>query len=529
MGQFQDSHSTAADTEAVEGGSVSGSRERSLSSHSSQTLPQSRPSSPPSTSWQPLDHHFSVESQQFSGAALKKLATPDLDSVIIPLGVGRPSSDLFPWKHGPSSSSATSEDLLLRTSHAYSLSSVLDYGHATGSPQLLAFVQEHVEAVHRPPYAGWATCISSGSTSALEIALRIFCNRGDSILAERYTFPGFLEMASLLGLDVVDVDMDAQGLHPDSLRQLLHGWGDDADDGQTLLKKKKKNKRPLVLYTIPSGQNPTGVTQTPQRKRDIYDIAEHFDLVIIEDDPYYFLQLEDNPPMAAAQSAQPPHSNAYNAASLTTNPSYLSLDRHARTIRLDSTSKILAPGLRIGWVTAHQTIIDKFAAYHEISTAFPSGPAQLMLFGLLCEDWGHAGFAGWLTGLSRRYRERREVMMGACARYLPREFCSWDAPSCGMFVWVRVDLAAIRQQRRQQAAAATAAVDVECAILQRALENGVQVTGGSLFASRPSPCSGSPGDDTALFFRLTFATASGITLSKGVELFADAVWAELSV
>lgn len=412
---------------------------------------------------------------------------------------------------------------VLKDAAEYDLPSVLDYGYAEGSPQLLRFVREHVNTIHCPPYADWATCLSSGSTSALEISLRIFCNRGDAVLVEQHTYPGFIEVAGLLGLGMHSVAMDSEGVRPDSLRKMLHNWDE----------KLQGAKRPSVLYTIPSGQNPTGSTQTCKRKREIYEIAEQFDLVIVEDDPYYFLQLESHSSMDVPQlqgnvtngKMYPERHSGDVAASFVENliPSYVSLDKSGRVIRLDSASKILAPGLRIGWVTANESIIDKFMSYHEVCTAFPSGPSQLMLFNLLREDWGHQGFINWLARLSLRYRERRDIILQACQDHLPSHVCTWDTPTRGMFVWIRVDLSSHPSVISGKELTSLECSAIDSRIMASALENGVQVTNGSLFEPFSSSSLSSKRPRRAVFFRLTFAAAADAALITGVQLFAKAV------
>ncbi|KAH8423083.1 aminotransferase-like domain-containing protein [Aspergillus melleus] len=377
----------------------------------------------------------------------------------------------------------------------YNLSLGLNYGHAAGSPHLVRFVTEHVELVHNPPYADWGTVLTAGSTSALEIALRVFCNRGDTVLMERYTYPGAVEVAGLVGARVQGVDMDAEALSPDHLREVLRTWDEEA-----------RGPRPTVLYTVPSGQNPTGVTQSVERRRAIYQIAEEYDLVLIEDDPYYFLSLGDCPGRLQ---------NDIGADGI---PSYLSLDRAGRVVRLDSASKILAPGLRAGWVTASSLVIDKFLAYHEVSTVAVSGPTQLMLGKLLDETWGHQGFFSWLDRLSLSYRSRRDSLLEACGRYSPKEICDWVPPEYGMFLWIKLDWKEHPQFQGQ-----TEFQDVEPKlggiedrILSSALKNGAQVTKGSLFQ-----CSKILADE--LHFRLTFAAALEDDLAEGVRIFANAL------
>ncbi|KAB8075192.1 pyridoxal phosphate-dependent transferase [Aspergillus leporis] len=310
-----------------------------------------------------MGHHFSIESRGFTGSSLKKLAGQLRGRKVISLGTGRPTADFYPWESMTFGArtldvrpdkgldyTGAAKHTITKEGGSYNLSTALNYGHSAGSPPLLQFVSKHVENVHRPPYVDWSTSLTSGSTAALEVAYRIFCNRGDTVLTEKYTYPGAIEGAGLVGLRFEGVDMDAEGLRADSLQQALSEW--DLSRGP----------KPRVLYTVPTGQNPTGATQSAERRNAIYDIAEEHDLVIIEDDPYYFLRMG---------VYQPDHETLAQAA--TELPSYLSLDRSGRVIRLDSTAKILAPGLRAGWVTANAQIIEKFIAYQELTTVAVSG------------------------------------------------------------------------------------------------------------------------------------------------------------
>ncbi|KAI0412228.1 pyridoxal phosphate-dependent transferase [Xylaria grammica] len=456
-----------------------------------------------------LDHHFSIESRGFSGSALKRTASVRGEKKVIPLGTGRPTADYYPWDTLSFEGKRPSLDTLNRSNtlasypvtkqdEAYNLSLALNYGNAVGSPHLLRFLTEHTEIVHSPPYADWNTCLTVGSTSAMELAFRIFCNRGDNVLMEEYTYPGTVEGASLLDLKVHDVQMDAEGASAVHLRRILSTW--DASRGP----------KPAVFYTIPSGQNPTGATQSLKRRKEIYQVAEEHDLIIIEDDPYYFLRL--------GRRGVPP-GNATNLV-----PSYVSIDASGRVVRLDSTSKILAPGLRAGWVTASAPVIDKFIAYQEVSTVAVAGPIQLMLWTLLDKSWGHRGFFSWLDALSLQYRSRRDLTVDACDRYLPKEVCSWVEPDYGMFLWVKLDWKKhprFQNQPDQQNIHIQLA-EIENRILSVALMEGVQVTKGSLFH-----CTKKPSDK--LHFRLTFAAALREDLEEGVKIFAHAVNSEFAL
>ena len=111
----------------------------------------------------------------------------------------------------------------------------------------------------------------------------MFTTRGDYILTEDYTFCSALETAFPLGLKCVGIAMDSEGIIPSILDSTLENWDPSVHDNA---------KKPWLLYTIPTGQNPTGATQSEHRRREVYRVAQKHDLYIIEDEPYYYLQMQ---------------------------------------------------------------------------------------------------------------------------------------------------------------------------------------------------------------------------------------------
>ena len=274
--------------------------------------------------------------------------------------------------------------------------------------------------VHNPPYQDWQSCLTVGSSSALEIAYRMLTERGDSILSEEYTYVTAIETATPVGVKMIGVEMDDQGLLPTSMDEILSTWDVQA----------RKSPRPKILYTVPSGQNPSGATQSLERRKEVYRIAQKHDIFILEDEPYYFLQME--PYTGNAPDAPPPASHAAFIKSLV--PSLLSLDTDGRVMRLDSFSKIIAPGCRTGWITAPEQIVERFIRANEVSVQTASGFSQVILHKLLEDTWGHAGFLDWLINLRLEYTRRRDVLLHACELYLPKEVVEWNPPMAGMFV-----------------------------------------------------------------------------------------------
>jgi aromatic amino acid aminotransferase I len=240
-------------------------------------------------------------------------------------------------------------------------------------------------------------------------------------MMEEYTFSSAQETALPLGLKVAPIKMDAEGLLPESLDEVLSNW-DEAARGA---------RKPFVLYTIPTGQNPTGATQQAERRKAIYKVAQKHDVYIVEDEPYYFLQMQ---PYTGADSepVPPPANHAEFIKSLI--PSYLSLDVDGRVLRLESFSKVIAPGSRVGWAVGSEQIIERFTRTCETSSQNPSGISQLALYKLLDEHWGHAGYLDWLIQLRMSYTSRRDSMVHACEQYLPQDIAYWNPPAAGMFV-----------------------------------------------------------------------------------------------
>ncbi len=324
----------------------------------------------------------------------------------------------------------------------YDLTTALNYAQGMGSAQLLRWVTEHTEIVGAPPYADWQCALTIGSTGALESSLRMFCDRarGDYLLTEEYSFATALETASPLGIRVFGVPMDGQGLLPERMDDMLSGWDPAARGGA---------RKPTVLYTVPSGQNPTGATQGAQRRRDIYEVCRKHDVFILEDEPYYFLQMQPyvsagassspdagSPAAAAAAAAvaAPPPPATVDEFLRGLIPTLLSMDVDGRVLRMDSFSKVIVPGSRAGWITASEQVVERYIRHAEVASQGPSGISQILLYKLVDESWGHEGYLRWIMRLRLEYTRRRNVLLAACERYLPTDVVSWVPPAAGMFV-----------------------------------------------------------------------------------------------
>ncbi|KAM0449792.1 hypothetical protein ACHAO4_007089 [Trichoderma viride] len=457
------------------------------------------------------DNHLTAESLTRAPGILKVAARFLKRPGIISLAGGLPTPDYFGFRSISAQVPSSNQSILFENEStitmgihdiasenaAFDLSIALNYGQAAGSAQMIRWITEHVELVHNPPYADWDTCLTTGSTNGLYQALRMLCdkNRGDSWMTEEYSYATALETAIPLGIRTVGIKMDSEGLIPEAMDKILTNW--DAS--------RMGARKPHVLYTVPSGQNPTGSTQSAARRRAIYDVCQKHDVYILEDDPYYFLQLHSR-----TSNGQPLKLSVGEfLASLP--PSYLSIDTDGRVLRLDSFSKILAPGTRMGWVAASEQMIERFIRHSETASQGPSGFSQAIVYKLVDEKWGHTGFLNWLQRLQAGYTDRRDVMMSAFDKFLPKLIVSWDVPSAGMFCWLKIKYSYHPNSKIYST------LDIEEEIFAACLKRGVLLAKGSWFRAEPDlPLQG-------VFFRLTFAAASAESIEVAVRAFGTAL------
>ncbi|KAK4199094.1 putative aromatic amino acid aminotransferase [Triangularia verruculosa] len=467
-----------------------------------------------------LSHHLSFEAAIREPCKLKQAARHLKTPGIISLGGGLPCPEYFPissislnvpdYLHSPTLSPPEVHPALQDITigkydtlpsapdrKEYDLSIALNYAQAHGSAQLIRFVTEHTELVSNPPYADWKTCLTVGSTGALEQTLRMLCDasRNDSILTEEFSFATALETAHPLGIPTFGVPIDDQGLIPSQLDHILSTWNPSERRGR---------RKPHILYTVPSGQNPTGATQGPERRKQIYDVCSKHDLVIIEDEPYYYLQL----PPTTAPAATPTNTTDFLESLL---PTLLSMDTDGRVIRMDSFSKVLVPGSRLGWLTASDRFIERFLRHAEVANQGPSGFSQVILHKLLDETWGHEGYLKWLMVLQKEYTERRNTLLKACDEHLPKEVVSWEVVRAGMFQWLHLN------HHLHPDFQTKSILEIEEEIFNSCISKGVLIARGSWFrAEQDLP-------PTGLYFRATYAAATPENMTEAIKRLGVAV------
>ncbi|GCB64278.1 hypothetical protein scyTo_0013312, partial [Scyliorhinus torazame] len=261
-------------------------------------------------------------------------------------------------------------------------------------PELISWMKDLQKRIHNPPTVDYSPeqgqmslCVTNGSQDGLNKLFEMLVSSGDTVLLDTPTYPATLFTLRPLGCKIIGLSSDQHGLVPQSLSDILSKW--EPEDAKNPL-----SDIPKVLYTIPNGANPTGASITAERKREVYQIARKYNLLIIEDDPYYFLQFEK--PWA---------------------PSFLSLDVDGRVIRADSFSKILSSGLRMGFLTGPKPLLDRVVLHIQVSSIHVSTFTQLMVLQLL-QQWGQDGFLKHIDSVVEFYAKQRDTMQLSAERWL---------------------------------------------------------------------------------------------------------------
>lgn len=242
-------------------------------------------------------------------------------------------------------------------------------------------------------------------------------------------YPGLLPDLGSRGIHVINVATDQEGLSASSLAQILEEWNQN--------ERTKELSFPKAVYTVPTGGNPSGTTASADRKRAILQIVRKHSILILEDDPYYYLSFEGLDKDSAMRHRS---------------PSYFALEKedndrwgYGYVLRFESFSKILSAGMRLGFMAGPKPIIDAVSGYMASSSIHASSPMQVVA-ALLLQHWGIQGFLSHVDEVARLYLQRRDFFEAKLASVLGGDknqqgaLASWVTPVAGMFFWVKLHL-----------------------------------------------------------------------------------------
>ena len=327
---------------------------------------------------------FAQRTRVMRSSAMRDLMEITSRPEVISLAGGFPDTSTFP----PESFAAQMTRIAQESS-----AKALQYGPTEGFEEVRAVICDVMAAEDMSPDPE-DIVVTSGGQQALDLICKTLLDPGDVVVAEGPTYPGAVPVFCSYEADTRQVEMDDDGMRIDLLEELLA----DLDH---------EGRRPKFIYSVPTFQNPGGVTLALERRRRLVEIARERELLIVEDNPYGLLR--------------------YAGETL---PTLYSLDGGDYVLYVGTLSKILSPGIRIGWVCAPPPVRAKLVLGKAATDLCTSTLSQYFVR----EYFAEGSWLDYVDELRDVYRSRRGAMLRALASYFPRQ-ASWSQPEGGLFVW----------------------------------------------------------------------------------------------
>lgn len=290
--------------------------------------------------------------------------------------------------------------------------------------------------------------VVNGAKHGLDLACRVFLEPGDRVLVTAPTYVTMIHILRHAGAKLISIPQDDEGLDTEMLRDLLQTW---QNAGEPM---------PKLLFDMPDFHNPTGITMSAVRRQTLVELAAQFDFIVVEDDPYRRIRFlgEPVPPMKT-------------------------FDKSGRVIGLGTVSKVLAPGLRIGWVNADPAIVRRMASHKS------EGGTSPLLQRIVVQLFRNGKMDQHVATLSGLLRVHRDAMIDAICTHLAGT--SARVPSGGYYVWVQLP----------------SEIDAD-ELVRRAAKEGVSILSGRLcFAEQPR----------GSFLRLAYSFSTPSQIAEGVD------------
>lgn len=396
----------------------------------------------------PWESRFAKRAQDVKGSAVRELLKITEQPEFISFGGGLPAPDVFPV-----AAVAGAAERVLRHHAAKALQYSTTEGHRPLRSWIAARLSRNSLRLDENNIL-----ITAGSQQALDLIGKLLIDGGDEVVVESPTYLATLQCWRTYGARFLECPSDESGFVTRELPALL-------------------SRQPKLMYSVPNFQNPRGVTLTESRRRELVSMLRRFDVPLAEDDPYGELRFEGEPlpSLMAIDAEERP------------DPQYSGL-----VLGLGSFSKVLAPGLRVGWIAAAPSVIEKLVLVKQGTDLHTATFNQMVV-----HDLAESGYIDKHRAvIIDAYRARRDAMLAALEREMPEDI-HWTRPQGGMFLWV------------------TLPVEVDAAdVLKLALERKVAFVPGAPFHA------GGGGRNT---MRLNFSNATFEQINEGISRLATVV------
>lgn len=334
----------------------------------------------------------------------------------------------------------------------------LQYGPERGTTTLISYLVEKLNREQNLSIRPAQMMLVPGATGAVDMIARLFAGSGKIALIESPTYVDAIHVFQDHHIELYSIPTDEHGLIISALEE-------------TLKRLTAAGKTPAFLYTIPTFQNPSGATLPYDRRRQILQLAEAFGFLIVEDDVYRDLYFEAMPPA-----------------------SFYALSNQKNVLSIGSYSKILAPGLRLGWLVGSEDLIERCVNCGTTQMGGGASPFAAQVVTTYCCNGYLEPHVAQLRSV---YKERRDVALSSLQRYMP-DGVTWTQPQGGFFIWLTLPDEILAQEVQYQA-----------------LQQNVTVAAGAGFFANPSD-----GDHN---LRIAFSYAPLTDLENGIRILGQVI------
>ena len=387
-----------------------------------------------------MNYTFSSKIATVKPSAIREILKMSSDPSVISLAAGNPAPDAFPIKEVEKiTADILREDPIL----------ALQYSVTEGYPALRDTLRAFARNRYGVMAEGDDLIVVSGAQQGLELSCKCLCNEGDTMLCEDPSFVGALNAFRSYNVHLAGIPVEADGLSIEALERALN-----------------ENKNVRLLYTIPNFQNPSGATMSWEKRQKVYALCRRHNVMILEDNPYGDLRFDGE-----------------------NIPAIKTLDDEGRVIYCGSFSKILSPGLRVGFVVANEAVLQKLVVAKQCADVHTSILSQLICLRFLTE-YDVEAHIGRLCGI---YRRKSALMLGEMEKHFSPEV-RYIRPQGGLFIWCTLPQGSDMLEFCRRAVA----------------DYKVAVVPGTAFTARE--------DAPTTSFRLNFSTPTDENIVKGIEI-----------
>lgn len=386
-----------------------------------------------------MEYRISDKLKNLKPSAIREIFKSLSDPQIIAFAAGNPAPESFP-----------AEFIAKSCAEIFATSPVtaLQYSITEGYPALRTAVKKRLSEAFGIGKDFDETIITSGGQQGIELTCKVMCNEGDVVISENPSFIGALNAFRSCGAKIVGVDMESDGIDLNALETAL-----------------KANPNAKLIYTIPTFQNPMGITTSLEKRKGMYALAKKYNVLILEDNPYGELRFSGEEV-----------------------PTIKSMDTDGIVVYSGSYSKVLSSGMRIGFLCAPAEVMTKIVVAKQVEDVHTNVLCQMVCERFVTSD----EFLPHLDKIRALYRRKCSLMLDAMDKYFPKHV-TYTRPDGGLFLWCTLPKGRDLTE-----------------FVQTALKEKVAVVPGTAFN-----CDVNASSDS---FRLNYSTPSDEQIVRGIEV-----------